>query len=67
MCFTGWRDPDVARRVEDAGGIMKDGISKKVTLLVADNPNAASGKLKKARGYGIRIIGRDDLLDMLRQ
>lgn len=66
VCFTGWRDADVARRVEDAGGIMKDGISKKVTILVADNPTGTSGKLKKARGYGIRIIGRDELLDMLR-
>lgn len=66
FCFTGFRDADLHRQVEEAGGIMKSGVSKKLTHLVADNPNGTSGKLRKARDYGIKIIGKDDLQAMLR-
>lgn len=47
--------------IEDNGGNVK-GISKTVDLLVTDNLGSTSGKMKKAKQYGIRIITYDELL-----
>ncbi len=40
----------------DAGMIVKDGVSKKLDVLVIADPDSQSGKAKKAREYGTRII-----------
>ncbi len=60
VCFTGFRDRDLEKQVEALGGIMKTGVSKDLTILVANNPKGGSGKLAKARKYGLEIIGADD-------
>ena len=65
VLFTGFRDTGLADRVMAAGGKMATGISRKVTLLVAADPNSSSSKMTKARSYGIRIITREELEDML--
>lgn len=35
---------------------MKSGVTKKLDLLVCADPHSQSGKAKKAREYGIRIL-----------
>lgn len=58
--FTGFRDDVLAARIQNAGGMVATGISKKVTtLLMADAEARASGKVKKAREYGIAIQTRE--------
>jgi NAD-dependent DNA ligase len=41
---------------EQAGLIVANGVTKKLDLLVVADPNTQSGKAKKARQYGTRIL-----------
>lgn len=65
VVFTGFRDKALAAEVEANGGKVASGVSKKVTMLVAANPNSNSGKVKKARDYGIEVVGLDDFKQLL--
>ena len=48
---------DVAEAMAEAAGlIIAPRVTKKVDILVVADPDTASGKAKKAREYGIRII-----------
>ena len=44
---------------------LKSGVSKKLDLLVVADTQTQSGKARKARGYGIRIISGSDFLNKL--
>ena len=58
--FTGFRDEVLAARIGNAGGTVAGGISKKVTtLLVADADAKPTGKVTKAREYGIAVRSRE--------
>ena len=48
------------------GVIVKAGITKKTSLLVAADPDSLSGKSQKARQYGIPIVGEAELRALLR-
>lgn len=63
VCFTGVRDKALEASIVAAGGEIKSGVSKNLTILVCKDPNSTSGKAKKARNLGVEIIG----LDAMRQ
>lgn len=46
-----------------AGFVVGPGVSKKTCLLVAGDPNVDSGKARKARDYGIPVIGERDFVE----
>jgi len=50
----------IAEEAKKAGMIVKNGVVKKLDLLVVADPNSMSGKAKKAREYGIRIIAESE-------
>jgi len=66
VCFTGEllttiRGQPITRDVaealaEQAGLIVANNVTKKLDILVVADPNTQSGKAKKARDYGIRIL-----------
>jgi DNA polymerase-3 subunit epsilon len=66
VCFTGelsstiGGEPisrDLAEKLaEDAGLSVMSNVTKKLDLLVVSDPNTQSGKAKKARSYGTRIL-----------
>ncbi len=66
VCFTGeaacrYRGEPItrvlaAKLVSDAGLQMVDGVTKALDALVVADPHTQSGKAKKARQYGIRIV-----------
>ena len=58
--MTGFRDPALDEALEKAGGTMKSGVSKGLDYLVAADPTSNSGKAKKARDYGTKVIGITD-------
>lgn len=58
VVFSGFRDADLQARIEAAGGTVAANITKLTTLLVA---TGESGKVKKARELGIRVIPPDEL------
>ena len=54
--FSGFRDEVLAARIGNAGGTVAGGVSRRVTtLLVLDVDAEPTGKVKKAREYGIAI------------
>lgn len=52
------------RRIEEAGGKVASGVTKKTTLLVAGE--AAGSKLQKAVQLGIKIVDEQALLEMIK-
>lgn len=66
VCLTGFRDSDLTEAIEAAGGAVKSGVSKTLSILVAQDPKSNSGKAKKARGYGVEIISPDEMWERLR-
>ena len=56
IVITGFRDKSLQNFIESEGGTISSGISGKVTLVIAKDPNSNSGKIKKAKEKGIKII-----------
>ena len=50
--------------IENAGYCYSDNITKDTTILIADNVNGNSSKLRKAREKGIKIITEDEFFDL---
>ena len=65
VVFTGFRDAELGIAVEKAGGEMKSGVSKTTTILVCKDPTSNSGKVKKARDLGVRILGIDEIKELV--
>ncbi len=67
FCLTGngtVKRDDLVKMIEANGGFVK-GMSKKVDYLVTSDPNSQSGKAKKARDYGKKVISYEDLMELL--
>ena len=56
VVFTGVRSEELEKKIIEQGGEIKSGISSAVTILVCKDPNSGSGKAKKAREMGIKIV-----------
>jgi NAD-dependent DNA ligase len=57
IVFTGVRNKELEAAIVAAGGEVSTTVGKKTTLVVAKDPEENSGKIKKAREMGIRIVG----------
>lgn len=67
VVFTGFRDSELEAAVEAAGGQIQSAVSGKTTILVCADPNSNSGKAKKARDLGVKVIGVTELKEMLEE
>jgi len=65
FCFTGIRDPSLNDEILEAGGSLKSGVSKGLTYLVAKDPKSTSGKAKKARAQGTKVISLEEAKALL--
>ena len=61
--FTGFRDKDLERKVEELGGKVQSSVSSKTTMVVASDPESNSGKVKKANDLKVTVIGEDVFKD----
>lgn len=61
ICMTGFRDSDLTDAIEKAGGTVKSGVSKDLTILVAKDKSSSSGKMKKAADYGCEILDVEEM------
>ena len=66
VCLTGFRDPDMERAIEAAGGSVAGSVGRGLSYLVTKDPSSTSGKAEKARQYGVRIVGIDEMWTILR-
>ena len=55
ICFTGFRDAALEKRLEAAGYEVTDSVTKKTTVLVIPDAGSESGKVEKARKAQIPI------------
>lgn len=60
VVFTGIRNKTWEAAIVAQGGEVSNTVGKKTTLVVAKNPEEESGKLKKARDLGVKIIGMSE-------
>ena len=65
ICITGFRDKALNVQIEELGGTIQSGVSGKTDILVTNNPNSTSGKAKKARELGVKIMGIDEFKEMI--
>ena len=56
ICFSGVRDKDLAKTLEELGATITETFSKKVNLLVVKDENTTTSKTKKAKEQGCQII-----------
>jgi NAD-dependent DNA ligase len=56
VVFTGVRDDELQKQIEDQGGKVTGSVSKNTTILItSDNPDTGTEKYKKAKTLGIKI------------
>ena len=65
FCFTGFRDKELAKKLDDLGYKELSSVTKQCTLLVAKDISSGSGKLKKAEKQGCKVISLAQLIEMI--
>lgn len=65
IVFTGFRDKSLEEQVISLGAEMSDSVSKKTSLVVADDPDSNSGKAKKAKDIGVEVIDKPTFIARL--
>lgn len=56
---------DIIRMVHDLGGNYSPNVSKNVDYLIAEDPNAGTSKLDKAKANGTKVVDENFLLDLV--
>lgn len=64
-CMTGFRSPEMAKAIEDAGGTVKDSVGKGLTYLVQKDASSQSTKTQKAVALGVQVIDIDAMWAIL--
>ena len=57
---------EVKEKIEDLGGKVINSVSTKTSYLVNNDVNSTSGKNKKAKELGVKIISEDELIEMMK-
>lgn len=65
VVFTKVRDETIEREIEKRGGEVSEQLTKDVDYLVVPSLSVNSGKVEKAKKYGIRIVQIDDIIGEL--
>lgn len=63
IVMTGFRDPELSAEIEKRGGKVGSSVSKKTTHLLTFDAASNSGKAKKAKELGIKVMTPDDFKD----
>lgn len=61
FCFTGFRDTQLKRRLEERGGVVEGSLTRTVTVLVRKDSRIEGDKVRKARERGILVLNRSDM------
>jgi len=56
VCFSGVRDKELEKKIEDGGGVIASGVSKTTSHLVVSDVNQSTSKMVKARELNIPIL-----------
>lgn len=58
--FTGVRAKDLEKIIENNGGKITNSVTKNTFIVVTNDPESNSGKIKKAKNFEVRVISMDD-------
>lgn len=64
VVFTGFRDKNLQKKVEEMGGKVASSVSGKTSFVVAVDPSSNSGKVKKAKEKDVNVLGIEEFKDM---
>ena len=64
VCFTGVRDSALEAEIQDNGGEIVSGVSKRTTHLIVADKSSQSSKATKARQLGIPILTIDEFQNL---
>lgn len=56
IVFTGFRSPELEKKIESLGGEMSNSLSKKTAILIMKEKGSGSSKEKKALDYGVVVM-----------
>lgn len=56
IVFTGFRNPELEKKIEALGGEVGNTLSKKTSILIMKEKGSGSSKEKKALDYGVEVI-----------
>ena len=59
VLFTGFRDKELAEKIIEQNGVVANGLTKAVTILVCP-PGTSNNKTEKAKDLGIKIYDPDE-------
>lgn len=62
VVFTKIRDEDIEKDIMSVGGEISENLTMDIDYLVVPNMNVTSGKVNKAKKYGIKIVHIDDIM-----
>ena len=63
--FTGYRDKELQRWLEEQGAEVTNSVTKDTTAVFARDPHGTSSKLRKARQLGVPIVPADEARDFV--
>jgi len=66
VVFTGVRSKQMELTIQKNGGKVVSSCTKDCNLVVAEDPQGSSGKLKKARENGVKIISLMEAMDLFK-
>lgn len=66
ICFTGIRDKEFAKFLEDNGAIVTETFNKKVNILIAKDPNSNSSKIQKAKEQQCLVMSLEQAKEQLK-
>ena len=65
VCMTGFRDKDLQAAAEGLGVTIQGSVSSKTDILVCIDKDSTSGKAKKARTLGVKILSKAEFEKMV--
>ncbi len=66
IVFSGFRDKKLEEIIVARGGTVSTSVSKNTSLVVTNDPDSDTGKVKKARDLGVRVISREKFDEMIK-
>jgi len=64
ICFSGVRDKELEKQLEEAGAVITDSFTKKVNILIVKDANATSSKIQKAKEQKCQIVEIQSITDL---
>ena len=66
VVFTGVRDKNMEQIIENGGGKISNSVNGKTTIVIADDINGNSSKIKKAKELNIKLINYDEAKSLIK-